>query len=241
MKSDIEIRPAVGPYGHIRWYDAPEIDDPRAALLGRLAALYSYGAKTRGLYDISVLQEPCKRSNLLRTVTAWAEVYPSRTIQRRLVTLCIASPGVNAVALEQEPFDMQALAWWYEWEQGRQDARELLTSTLAKLWPPIRADLAPLVALGVPSNSWNKIRKMEQLPSLDIERCLNEALNGVQNSFDLCDRPFFDDLSDLQRYYEQPEKKALQKAFTEAWKEEERRLLAIDPKARDKEYMEFGV
>lgn len=63
----------------------------------------------------------------------------------------------------------------------------------------------------------------------------------VKRSFDFCDRPFFDDLSDLQRYYEQPEKKALQKAFTEAWKEEERRLLAIDPKARDKEYMEFGV
>jgi len=241
MKSKIEIMPATGPFGHLRWYDTPEIDDARTALLGRLAALYAYGTKTRELYSLEVLKEPLKRSNLLRTVTNWVETYPSRTVSRRLVALCVASPGVNAEMLEKEPFNFESLEYWYKWELDRQDARELLMHTLAKIWAPMRADLAPLVALGIPSSKWEKLRKMEILPSLDVERCLNQALKDTQKSFEICDRPYFETFDELIAYYQRPEKKAIQEAFTKAWKAEERRLLEMTPKARDKEYELEGV
>lgn len=237
-----DIMPNTGPFGHLRWYDAPEIDDSRAALLGRVAALYAYGTDTRKLYSLEPLQEPRKRSNVLRTVTSWVEVYPSRTMQRRLTALCIASPGVNAERLEQEPFDMDLLRWWYDWELSRLDARALLVGTIAKVWPPMgKSSKEALEALGFPEHNWRKIRTMEMLPSLDVERCLNEALNGTQKSFEICDRPECEDFSELLEYYRQPEKKAIQEAFAKAWKAEEKRLLAITPKVRDKEYELMGV
>ena len=82
---------------------------------------------------------------------------------------------------------------------------------------------------------------MEMMPSLDVERCLNQALNNTQKSFEICDRPQCEDFLELLDYYNQPEKKAIQEAFAKAWKAEEARLLAMPPKARDKEYLEQGV
>ena len=82
---------------------------------------------------------------------------------------------------------------------------------------------------------------MEMLPGLDVERCLNEALKDTQESFEICDRPQCEDFSELLKYYNQPEKKAIQEAFTKAWKAEEKRLLEMTPKARDKEYELEGV
>lgn len=237
-----DIAPNLGNYGHLRWYDAPEIDDSRAALLGRVAALYAFGTGTRGAYSLEPLEEPRKRANLLRTVTNWVEVYPSKTVQRRLASLCIASPGVNATMLELEPFNADLLRWWYDWELSRQDARTLLLQTIAKVWPPMgKVEKAPLLALGFPEHNWRKIRTMEMMPSLDVERCLNQALNDTQKSFEICDRPQCEDFLELLDYYNQPEKKAIQEAFAKAWKAEEARLLAMPPKARDKEYLEQGV
>lgn len=238
----IEIAPNIGGYGSLRWYDTPEIDDSRAALLGRVAALYVWGTRTQEIYNLDVLQEPRKRGALLRTVTNWVESYSKKGPKRLLETFCFQSPGVNAQALEQEPFNSQLLQWWYKWTLSRLEALNNMLAVVRDLWPPMdMAAYEPLVALGLPRDIWNKLRRMERLPGLDLERCFNAGLEEIADNPDYQPRPFLDSKDDLKEFYERPEKRALQEAFVAAYKEEEARLLKIAPKARDKEFEEFGV
>lgn len=239
---NIEIAPIIGGYGFLRWYDTPEIDDSRAALLGRAAALYAWGTRTQEIYSLDVLQEPRKRGALLRTVTSWVESYSKRGPKRLLESFCFQSPGVNAQALEQEPFSTQLLAWWYKWTLSRLEALDSMLAMVRDLWPPMdMAAYSPLISLGIPRDVWNKLRKMERLPGLDLERCFNAGMEEVSGNPCYQPRPFLDSKEDLKEYYDRPERRALQESFAAAYKAEESRLLRIAPKARDKEFEEFGV
>lgn len=239
----VDVVVAMGPYGPLRWNDTPQgVRDRKACLLGRIAALYAYGTETtEECKPRTLFESPLKRSSMLRTVTKWADSMPTRNFKRRLVSICMDCPGVNAEALEVQPFDMDELERWYSWELEHLQSLDALKTSLARLWPGTR-DGRPFADLGVPLDKYRRWRCLENLMSRDVERCLNEAWNAVIDDESFIDRPDFNnDKEAFVSWFQKPGRVSCRRTFVETWKREERRLLAIDPRQRDREYEREGV
>lgn len=239
----VDVVVAMGPYGPLRWNDTPQgVRDRKACLLGRIAALYAYGTETtEECKPRTLFESPLKRSSMLRTVTKWADSMPTRNFKRRLVSICMDCPGVNAEALEVQPFDMDELERWYSWELEHLQSLDALKTSLARLWPGTR-DGRPFAELGVPLDKYRRWRCLENLMSRDVERCLNEAWNAVIDDESFIDRPDFNnDKEAFVSWFQKSDRASCRRAFVETWKREEHRLLAIDPRQRDGEYEREGV
>lgn len=245
-KAAVEAVVATGPYGPLRWTDTPhDVRDRRACLLGRISALYAYGTDTmeteEGSCPTTLLANPLKRSAMLRKVTWWADSRPVRKYKRRLVSICIECPGVNAESLEAQPFDMEELDRWYFWELEHLSSLEALKTSLARLWPGTK-DGRPFIDLGIPPEKYHKWRSLECLMSRDVERCLNEAWNAVVDNKCFVDRPDFKgDREALSAWFREPERVLCRRDFVGMWRKEEKRLLEMSPTARDREYEREGV
>ena len=182
-----------------------------------------------------------------RALSDWAE-RQTVSIRKGFRAICRDSFGVGGSMMGLEPFDMDELAKWYDWQKDRMDARESLLQAFSWLWV-LRWDDAegnggdsPLTALDLPRSTLETWRRFEACIGLDVERCLNAAWNEVVDSPAFCRPPVFgNDPAARLEWHTDPERASCRQRFVGAWKSEAARLESMPYDSRDREYRLEGV
>ena len=234
-----KIEPTHGLHGHLRWYDAPQIDKPKEFLAGNLAGLYAYKTKTTEAFQVDSLSDSNRRINLVRTIYAWLETRPTRKEDRYVKALYIACPGQTFEKLKEDSFDMDVCKKWYQYHIEREEATDAFFLVCLNLWKfPSEA----CVDLAFPTQQQKKIISMNALLGRDVESCLNAGWNAAVDveGFDFIQSEKFP-REDKERHFANPVINTAKEVFVEAWKDEESRLLAMPPILRDREFDKYGV
>ena len=201
-------------------------DGRPSALLGRLIGLYDYVMDYET--NLSKLDDVKARMNLFRTLAIWVDGSPKR-VRNAWASICSDYPGCGKADMADPSVNIDDIVKWRDFEKTYLSRADELRTTVLPLWGWEIRDAAS--GLGFPLKEMGLITHWAVLMGDDVWAVLCVAKRHLKTL-----EGYATALSFSRESYDSVYAAFYKDEFTDAWKNEEDRLISLQRSERAKEY-----